>query len=89
MPVVSAPRAHAPCKEHTGVHDGSPQDGNCGVLRLQLILLQAREADGEVLPLVEHCGEAEVRWALTQHWVATAGRTTHLSPGDGWTARRR
>lgn len=77
---------HTPCEEHAGVHDGSPQDGNCGVLCLQLILPDAREADGEVLPLVEHCREAEVRagshfrsWlpvavgALTSLW-GTAGQ---------------
>lgn len=78
--------AHAPCEEHAGVHDGSPQDGDRGVLCLQFILLDAREADGEVLPLVEHCREAEVRagshfssWlpvavgALTSLW-GTAGQ---------------
>lgn len=55
------PWVHAPCKEHAGVHDGGPQDSNGGVLCLQLVLPDAREADGEVLPLVEHCGEVEVR----------------------------
>lgn len=69
--------AHAPCKKHAGVHDGSPQDGDGGVLRLQLILPNAWEADGEVLPLVEHCGEAEVRWMRTLVGGAASGRQEH------------
>lgn len=61
VPSHPVPRAHVPCKEHAGVHDGSPQDSNGCVLCLQLILPGAGEADGEVLPLVEHCREVEVR----------------------------
>lgn len=54
-------RAHAPCEEHAGIHDSSTQHGHRGVLCLQLILPHPREADSEVLPLVQHCREVEVR----------------------------
>lgn len=90
VPLHPMPRAHAPCEEHAGVHDGSPQDSNGRVLCLQLILPGAGEADGEVLPLVEHCGEVEVRGGLCPKGrLSTGGGTTHLSPEGGWTAQRR
>lgn len=85
-------RVHAPCEEHTGVHDGSAQHGHCGVLCLQLVLPEPREADSEVLPLVEHCREVEVRRACIVAETAGGGLSegdTHLSLGGGWTVQRR
>lgn len=82
-------RVHAPCKEHAGIHDGSAQHGHGGVLCLQLILPDPREADSEVLPLVQHCREVEVRRACIVAQTVVEDRDTHLSLGGGWTVQRR
>lgn len=84
-----ARRVHAPCKEHAGIHDSSAQHGHCGVLCLQVILPDPREADSEVLPLVQHCREVEVRRACIMAQTVVEERDTHLSLGGGWTVRRR
>lgn len=67
-------REHAPCEEHAGIHDSSAQHGHGGVLCLQLILPEPREADSEVLPLVQHCREVEVRRARIMAGTAGGGQ---------------
>lgn len=67
-------RLHAPCKEHAGIHDSSAQHSDGGVLCLQLILPDRREAHSEVLPLVEHCREVEVRRACIMVGTARGGQ---------------
>lgn len=74
-------RVHAPCEEHAGVHDSRAQNGDCGVLSLQLILPHPREAHSEVLPLVQHCREVEVRRACIM--AGTAGGGQGHSPLSG------